>query len=69
MLVENKEVFFSNSDVIFSVLLKYKWNIIGVSETRCIGNGEVTTTNYHKFIYSNFDKKYMESIAFIVNKE
>ena len=48
---------------------RYRWNIIGLSETRWSGNGEVITQHCHKFIYSGLDKKHMQGVAFLVNKE
>ena len=47
----------------------YRCNIIGLSETRWNGNGEVITQNGHQCIYSGLDKKHMQGVAFLVNKE
>ena len=33
------------------------------------GNGEVITQHGHTFIYCGLDKKHMQRIAFLVNKE
>ena len=33
-------------------LENYKWDVIGLAETRCKGTGEKITVNCHTFLYS-----------------
>ena len=48
---------------------KYKWNAIGLSDIRWKGRGEVSTNKWHTFIYHGQRSKYIQGVAFIVNKE
>ena len=49
-------------------LSRYKWDIVGLSETRLNGCGELTTNEGHKIYYSGREK-HQEGVGFIVRKE
>ena len=49
-------------------LEKYKWNLIGLSEIRWKGIGEVKTNKGHK-IYSGHRQTHIQDVALVVNKE
>ena len=46
-------------------LERYKWNIIGLSETRLTGSGEILTEAGHKLYYSG-QSKHFEGVGFII---
>ena len=47
---------------------RYQLDIVGLSETRMTGSGELTTDAGHKLFYSGQDKHF-EGVGFIVRKE
>ena len=49
-------------------LSRYKWDIVGLSETRLSGCGELTTNEGNKIYYSGREK-HQEDVGFIVRKE
>ena len=49
-------------------LSRYKWDSVGLSETRLSGCGELTTNEGHKIYYSGREK-HQEVVGFIVRKE
>ena len=49
-------------------LSRYKWDIVGLSETRLNSCGELTTNEGHKIYYSGREK-HQEGVGFIVRKE
>ena len=49
-------------------LANYKWDVIGISETRWPGTGEVTTDNGHNLFYIGQDKVKSNGIRFLVRK-
>ena len=48
---------------------KYRWNILGLSELRWKGFGEITVGNNHKLFYSGKNDKHEYGVGFLVNKE
>ena len=50
-------------------LNRYRWDVIGLSEVRWTGFGELTTTDGHKIWYSGDDTAHQHGVAFIVKKE
>ena len=48
---------------------KYRWNILGLSELRWKGSGEITVDNNHKLFYSGKEDKHEYGVGFLVNKE
>lgn len=50
-------------------LKRYRWDVIGLSETRTTGFGETTTDEGHKIWFSGKDKIHEHGVGFIVNKE
>ena len=49
-------------------LSRYKWDVIGLAETRLTGDGELATEEGHKLYYSGQGKHY-EGVGFMVKKE
>ena len=49
-------------------LRRYKWDIVGISETRLNGCGELTTNECHKIYYSGRGK-HQDGVGFIVRNE
>ena len=49
-------------------LSRYKWDIIGLAETRITGNGELNTEEGHRLYYSGQEKHY-EGVGFMIRKE
>ena len=46
---------------------RYQWNIIGLSEIRLTGSGEILTEAGHKLYYSG-QSKHFEGVGFIIKK-
>ena len=44
---------------------RYQWDIVGLSETRSTGSGELLTNAGHKLFYSGQDNHF-EGVGFIV---
>ena len=49
-------------------LEKYTWDIIGLSETRWLKSGEITTKNGHTFIWSGNDTFKQHGVGLLINK-
>ena len=49
-------------------LKNYTWDIIGISEARLVGSGELTTDEGHKLYFSGHNKYHREGTAILVNK-
>ena len=47
---------------------RYQWDIVGLSETRMSGHGELTTDSGHKLFYSG-KVKHFKGVGLIVRKE
>ncbi len=50
-------------------LMKYKWNVLGLCETRWKDSGEITTEDHHKFYYSGKLDKHEHGVGFLVNSD
>ena len=48
---------------------RYRWDIIGLAETRWKNSGEVITDEGHKIVYSGQEKYHQQGVDFIVRKE
>ena len=48
---------------------RYKWDIIGLAETKWVGTREETTDNGHKFFYSGHEKLKRHGVGFLIRKE
>ena len=59
---------FGKLDEFMKELSRYKWNVIGIAETRLTGDGELTTEEGHKLYYIEQGKHY-EGVGFMVKKE
>ena len=46
---------------------RYKWNVIGLAETRWTGAGEITTEG-HKIWYSGEENEHGKGFGFMVHK-
>jgi len=46
----------------------YKWNVVGLAETRWTGAGEIATKEAHKLWYSGEEKEHMKGVGFLVHK-
>ena len=49
-------------------LSRYKWDVIGLAETRLTGDSELTTEEGHKLYYRG-QGNYYEGVGFMVKKE
>ena len=47
----------------------YRWDVIGLCETRWTNFGETTTNNGHKIMFSGDERKHQHGVRFIVRKE
>ena len=47
----------------------YRWDILGLSEVRFTGFGEMTTDEGHKMWYSGHDTLHRQGVAFLVHKD
>ena len=52
-----------------NALSQYKWDTVGLAETRWTGEGETSTEEGHKIWYSEEREKHQHGVAFIVRKE
>ena len=50
-------------------LSRYRWEIIGLSEVRWTGFGEMVTEDGHKMWFSGHETRHEHGVAFIVRKE
>ena len=50
-------------------LERYRWDILGLAETRWTGLGETTTEEGHKMWFSGDEHKHQHGVAFLVRKE
>lgn len=48
---------------------RYRWDILGISEVRWTGIGEVTTDKGHKIWFSGDDSRHQHGVGFIIRKE
>ena len=48
---------------------RYRWNILGLSETRWKNQGETTTNEGHMFYYSWKDDKHEHGVGFLIHKD
>ncbi|XP_027212995.2 craniofacial development protein 2-like [Penaeus vannamei] len=49
-------------------LERYKWNAVGLAETRWTGAGEITTEEGRKLWYSGEEKEHVKGVGFLVHK-
>ncbi|XP_069982173.1 craniofacial development protein 2-like [Penaeus vannamei] len=49
-------------------LERYKWNVVGLAETRWTGAAEIATEEGHKLWYSGEEKEHMKGVGFLVHK-
>ena len=47
-------------------LERYKWNVIGLAETRWTGAGEITTEEGRKLWYSGEENEHVKGVGFLV---
>ena len=47
---------------------RYKWNVIGLGETRWTGAGEITTDEGHKLRYFRKENEHANGVSFMVHK-
>ena len=59
---------FGKLEELMKKLSRYKWDVIGLSETILTGDGELTTEEGHKQYYCRKEKNY-EGVGFMVKKE
>ena len=59
---------FGKLEELMNELSRYKWDVIGLAETRLTGDGELTTEEGNKLYYSGQGKHY-EGVGFMVKKE
>ena len=50
-------------------LERYRWDILGLAETRWTGLGETSTEEGHKMWFSGDEHKHQHGVAFLVRKE
>ena len=55
-------------DELTHTMNRYKWNVIGLCETRWKGMGERTTHEGHKLYFSGRDDRHEEGVGFLVHK-
>ena len=48
---------------------RYKWNILGISELRWKGIGEITTDKGNKLYFSGREDRHEHGVGFLVNKD
>ena len=50
-------------------MARYRWNILGLCETRWKNFGETTTEEEHKVFFSGKEDKHEHSVGFLVHKD
>jgi exonuclease III len=50
-------------------MIRYKWNVLGISEVRWLNFGEITTDEGHKLWYSGEQEKHELGVAIMVHKD
>ena len=48
---------------------RYKWNVIGLAETRWTGAGKITTEAGHKLWYSGEENEHVKGVGFLIHKK
>lgn len=56
-------------DVLTNELSRYRWDVIGLSETRIKNFGETTSQEGHKLYFSGHDSYHIQGVGFLVNSK